>query len=36
VVANQERAALGLENPEVHDTDCAVKVAVKAVEELIG
>lgn len=35
VVANQERATLGLENPEVHDTDCAVKVAVKAVEELI-
>lgn len=35
VVANQERAAAGLENPEVHDTDKAVKVAVEAVRRLI-
>lgn len=35
VVANQERAKLGLENPQVHDTDSAIKTAVKALEELI-
>lgn len=31
VVANQEREKLGLENPVVHDTDMAVRVAVEAV-----
>lgn len=35
VVANQERAAAGLDNPEVHDTDRAVRVAVEAVRKLI-
>lgn len=35
VVANQERAKLGLENPIVHDTDAAIRVAVEAVRELI-
>lgn len=35
VVANQERAKLGLDNPQVHDTDCAIKVAVEALKQLI-
>lgn len=35
VVANQERAKLGLPNPQAHDTDSAIKTAVKALEELI-
>ena len=35
VVANQERAAAGLPNPEVHDTDRAIQVAVDAVKRLI-
>lgn len=35
VVANQERAAAGLPNPEVHDTDKAIRVAVEAVRKLI-
>lgn len=35
VMANQERAKKGLENPVVHDTDAAVRVAVEAVRELI-
>ena len=35
VVANQERAAAGLPNPEVHDTDRAIRVAVNAIKELI-
>lgn len=35
VVANQERAAAGLENPEVHDTDKAVRIAIEAVRRLI-
>ncbi len=35
VVANQEREKLGLENPVVHDTDMAIKVAVGAIRELI-
>ena len=36
VVANQERAAAGLPNPEVHDTDRAVRVAVEAMKKLIS
>ena len=36
VMANQEREKAGLENPVVHDTDAAVKIAVEAVRELIG
>lgn len=35
VLANQERAKRGLENPVVHDTDAAIRVAVEAVRELI-
>ena len=35
VVANQEREAQGLENPEVHDTDMAIRVAVEAIRTLI-
>ena len=35
VVANQERAAAGLYNPEVHDTDKAIQVAVEAIKRLI-
>lgn len=35
VVANQERARQGLENPVVHDTDSAIRVAVEAIRELI-
>ena len=36
VMANQEREKAGLENPVVHDTDAAVRIAVEAVRELIG
>jgi uridine phosphorylase len=35
VVANQEREKAGLENPVVHDTDLAVRVAVEAVRKLM-
>lgn len=35
VVANQEREKLGLENPVVHDTDCAIKTAIEAIKSLI-
>ena len=35
VVANQEREKEGLENPVVHDTDMAVRVAVEAGRNLI-
>ena len=35
VVANQEREKLGLENPVVHDTDSAIKVAIEAIKSLI-
>ena len=35
VVGNQEREALGMENPIVHDTEAAVRVAVEAVRRLI-
>jgi len=35
VVWNQERERLGLDNPHVHDTDGAVRVAVEAVRNLI-
>lgn len=35
VVANQEREKLGLENPVVHDTDMAIRVAVEAIRSLI-
>ena len=35
VVANQEREKLGLENPVVHNTDSAIKVAIEAIKDLI-
>lgn len=35
VVANQERAKLGLENPQVHDTNMAIKTGVEALRLLI-
>ncbi|MEE1200309.1 MAG: uridine phosphorylase [Christensenellales bacterium] len=35
VVANQEREALGLENPIVHDTELAIRTAVGAIRRLI-
>lgn len=35
VVANQEREKEGLENPVVHDTDMAVRVAVGTIRKLI-
>lgn len=35
VMANQEREKAGLENPVVHDTDGAVRIAVGAVRRLI-
>ena len=35
VVANQERAAEGLDNPQVHDTTGAIRCAVEAVRILI-
>ena len=36
VVGNQERDALGMENPIVHDTESAIKVAVEAIRLLIA
>lgn len=35
VVHNQEREALGMDNPVVHDTDCAIRVAIEAFKLLI-
>ena len=35
-VGNQERAKKGLDNPQAHDTDMAVRVAVGAVRNLIA
>lgn len=35
VVGNQERAARGLDNPIVHDTEAAIKTAVEAIRILI-
>jgi uridine phosphorylase len=34
-IANQERAKQGLNNPQVHDIDAAVRVAVEAIRLLI-
>ena len=36
VVANQERAKMGLSNTQVHDTELAIKTAVEAVRNLIS
>ena len=35
VMANQERAKEGLENPIVHDTDAAIRTAVEAIRMMI-
>ena len=35
VLANQEREKLGLENPVVHDTDMAIRVAVESIRRMI-
>ena len=35
VVGNQERNALGLDNPIVHDTEVAIKIAIEALRNLI-
>lgn len=35
VVGNQEREKLGLDNPKLHDTDTAIRVAVEGVRALI-
>ncbi|MCR5304707.1 MAG: uridine phosphorylase [Lachnospiraceae bacterium] len=35
VIANQERAKAGLPNPQVHDTELAIKVSVEAFRRLI-
>lgn len=35
VMANQERAKAGLENPIIHDTDAAIRTAVEAIRLLI-
>ena len=35
VMGNQERESLSLDNPIVHDTEAAIKVAVEALKELI-
>ncbi|NFN64164.1 uridine phosphorylase [Clostridium botulinum] len=34
-IANQERAKAGLEDPQVHDTEAAIKVAVEGIRNLI-
>ena len=36
VVANQERAKAGLDNPQAHDTDMAVRVGIGALRKLIA
>ncbi len=35
VLANQERERAGLENPVIHDTDRAIRVAVNGIRNLI-
>ncbi len=35
VVGNQERELLGMENPKIHDTDTAIRLAVEGARELI-
>ena len=36
VVANQEREKLGMDNPKLHDTEPAIKVAIEGVRNLIA
>lgn len=35
VVGNQEREALGMDNPKLHDTEPAIKVAIEGLKILI-
>ena len=35
VVANQEREKAGMENPQVHDTDLAIRVGIEGIRNLI-
>lgn len=35
VVANQERAKLGLDNPQAHDTELAIRTAIEAIRILV-
>lgn len=35
VIANQERERLGLPNPQIHDTDLAIRVGIEALKRLI-
>ena len=35
VIANQTRRELGLEDPQVYDTDRAIRVAIEAIKDLI-
>lgn len=35
VVANQEREKQGMDNPVIHDTDSAIKVAIEAIKSMI-
>ena len=35
-IANQEREKAGLDNPQVHDTDLAIRVAVEAIRMMIN
>ena len=35
VVGNQEREALGMDNPKIHDTDTAIRLSVEGLRELI-
>ena len=35
VIANQERARLGLDNPVIHDTDGAIRTAIEAIRLMI-
>ena len=36
VMANQERAKLGLDNPVIHDTDAAIRAAVEAIRTVMA
>ena len=35
MVGNQEREALGMDNPKLHDTEPAIKVAIEGLKILI-
>jgi uridine phosphorylase len=36
VVGNQEREALGMDNPILHDTEAAIEVVVQGIRNLIA